>query len=245
MHIESMKQSIESLSTMLNAEVAKGADACLEEMSEVADIIKDLSEAKYHCIITKEMEEAKKEEETLAKAGVDPMRYYGGHRYYMTPYTMTMPRYYNDYHYPTPRYYDGGGMSGGNGNMTGSSTGGGSRYYNDNRYSNGRYAPDGNTMRNYTINYPDMYDPANSFNNNKWRLDSKPESRYDIAKRYYTQGKMEHNKGTEEDNNAKLKLLGAFLDTATDDIVDIYDDASSTEQDMIMKKLSALVSKMK
>lgn len=261
MHIENMCQSVETLATMMNAEVAKGADGCVEEMAEVADMLKDLNEAVYYATIVKEMKEAKKEEETLLKAGIDPesSRYYSGRRYYYDPIIHGgIPRYYDDNrYYDNTRYYrpfrvymtDGGnGMNSGNG---GNSTSGGSRYYNDNRYSNGQYAPDGDTTRGYSINYPEMYDPMNQFNNNKWRLGSKKgtypslESKIDKNLRYYTESKMEHNKGTEEDNSARLKFLEGLLDSVGEVMMDSYDDASAPEQDMIEKKMSDWLSKMK
>lgn len=225
MHIENMKSMMECLAEKAKSQIdgnLDGVDA--KELGEVVDMIKDLNEGLYYAQIVKAMEEGRESEDQE-----------GSRYYFYDPMIHGNPRYYGK---PNRVYM-----------TNGSSMDSGMRGYNNNRYSNGRYAPDGDTMRRYSTNYPDMYDPANSFNQNKWRLEkdayTPKESKYDRAMRYYSESKVEHDKGTEDDNNAKLKFLGEFLDTATDDIVDIYNDASSSEQDMIVKKMSSLLAKMK
>lgn len=251
MHIENMEKSIESLATMLSAEVAKGADGCLEEMSEVADIIKDLSESKYYCTITKEMKEAKEEEETLVKNGVIPdgTRYYRdyrmmpdmyGNRYYGGGH------YYNDYRMDGNTRYYSNGMNNGSGNSSSGSYSSGGRYYNDSRYADGRFTPsDSGSRRSYTVNYPTVYDPVNEFSQNQWRLDSRPvESKYDRAKRYYTQSKKTHTGNETEDMSKDIESLESFLKAFSEDIADMIDDASPDEKNVLRNRLTTLVSRI-
>lgn len=217
MHIENMKAMMECLCTKAKSEIDGNLDCVdAQELGAVIDMVKDLNEGLYYAEITKAMEEGK--ENSIS----EEMRYY---RY--DP-AIHGDIYRDDYRTYKPR-------------MTANM-----RMYNDNRYSNGHYAPDGDSMRGYSVNYPDMYDPDNTFNMNKHRLNKTtyPESKFDKSLRYYNESKVDHDKGTEEDINARLKMLEGFVDTTGEVLMKAYEEASAPEQDLIMKKMSVWMNKM-
>ena len=83
MHIERIHKMLECLAEKSLCEIEKGIDNVnTEEMGEVIDMIKDLSEAEYHATITKAMNEADEADimEKLLEYG-DDRRYYDRYRY--------------------------------------------------------------------------------------------------------------------------------------------------------------------
>lgn len=220
MHIENMKNMMECLCTKAKSEIDGNIDSVdTHELGEVIDMIKDLNEGLYYANISKSMEEGEKRDEESREMP----EYYRGYHY--DP-SIHGDIYRDDYRTYKPRI---------NANM---------RMYNDNRYDNGRYAPDGDGIRGYSVNYPDMYDPSNDFNNNKWRFEKPYESKFDKSLRYYNESKAEHDKGTEEDINARLKFLKGLLDSTGEVLLKSYEEASSQEQELIDKTMSVWMSKM-
>lgn len=68
MHIERIHKMIEKLTECALCEIEKGIECVnTEEMGEVIDMIKDLSEAEYKSLISKEMKQYKEEEEAEEK----------------------------------------------------------------------------------------------------------------------------------------------------------------------------------
>lgn len=68
MHIERMHKMIECLTEKALNELEKGVENVdTHEMGAVIDMIKDLNEAEYRAVITKEMKEADEEEEEYNK----------------------------------------------------------------------------------------------------------------------------------------------------------------------------------
>lgn len=68
MHIERIRKMIEKLTECALYEIEKGIECVnTEEMGEVIDMIKDLSEAEYKSLISKEMKQYKEEEEAEEK----------------------------------------------------------------------------------------------------------------------------------------------------------------------------------
>lgn len=245
MHIESIKKMMECLSIKANAELENGIENIdANEMGEVIDMIKDLAEAKYYCKITESMEEAKEEEETLKKLGVDTSmiasRYYNDYRYKngrYAPTPMTEPiyngrrgyvmPYYPDEYDPAnefymnkwrfgtkPRYYDGGGAMNGS---NGNSSG---------------VSNSGNGMRGYDDGYRREIYPIMS------------ESNYDRARRGYTESKMTHSGNTTEDKTAKLQSLEEYAKELTSDITEMIRDASPEEKSMLKSRIATLASKI-
>lgn len=85
MHIERIHKMLECLAEKSSCEIEKGIENVnTEEMGEVIDMIKDLSEAEYYATITKAMNEADEADimEKLLEYG-DDRRYYDQYRMLM------------------------------------------------------------------------------------------------------------------------------------------------------------------
>lgn len=68
MHIERIHKMVECLTEKTLSELDKGIENVnVEEMSEAADMIKDLCEAEYYAVIAKSMKKADEEEEEYSK----------------------------------------------------------------------------------------------------------------------------------------------------------------------------------
>ena len=127
----------------------------------------------------------------------------------------------------------------------------GKRYYDMWRYKSGRFAPKGRGTRRgyeeppYYHMTPDQYkehDPE------YWRdLDRKDgkmyytepitmESRYDKAKRMYTETKAKHNSGSVEDKQLTLKEGEKMLNVIIDELMEMVNDATPEMKNMIKTK---------
>ena len=127
----------------------------------------------------------------------------------------------------------------------------GKRYYDMWRYKSGRFAPKGRGTRRgyeepqYYHMTPDQYkehDPE------YWRdLDRKDgkmyytepitmESRYDKAKRMYTETKAKHNSGSVEDKQLTLKEGEKMLNVIIDELMEMVSDATPEMKNMIKTK---------
>lgn len=135
------------------------------------------------------------------------------------------------------------------------------RFYDHYRYKNGRFAPKGHgTYRRgyeeppYYRMMPDMYKEHDA---SYWRdMDRKDgkmyyteptastESRYDRAKRMYTETKDMHKSGTAEDKQITLKEGEKFLNVFFDELNDILKDASPEMRSMVKSKGLAQMQKI-
>lgn len=79
--MERLKNMKETLMTAVESQLGNLKDVDAEELGEVVDMVKDLSEAIYYCTITKAMEENKEEEEHMEKY----KKYFGGSNYPLPP----------------------------------------------------------------------------------------------------------------------------------------------------------------
>ena len=133
------------------------------------------------------------------------------------------------------------------------------RYYDHYRYANGRFAPKGRGTRRgyeeppYYHMYPE-YDEREHMRDidrdDKGRMYySEPstnmsESNYDRARRNYTETKKMHKGSTQEDKEHKMKSLDGYMKELSTDIVQLLDDMTAEEKNLIRTKLSTLVSKI-
>lgn len=135
------------------------------------------------------------------------------------------------------------------------------RFYDHYRYKNGRFAPKGHgTYRRgyeeppYYRMMPNMYKEHDA---SYWRdMDRKDgkmyyteptastESRYDRAKRMYTETKDMHKSGTAEDKQITLKEGEKFLNVFFDELNDILKDASPEMRSMVKSKGLAQMQKI-
>ena len=110
MHIKNIHCIIEKLSEVAKCEIEKGIENVdTKEMGEVADIIKDLSEAEYYAKISKAMGESEYGKDYDEHGAYDEPRYYRGQprdsrgRYMRRGYEMTPEMYHM---YPAEHYRD-------------------------------------------------------------------------------------------------------------------------------------------
>lgn len=129
--------------------------------------------------------------------------------------------------------------------------GDGRRFYDKYRYADGRFAPKGRGTyrRGYDEPYyhmtPEMYrehDPEwyRDMDRNDGKMYyTEPitmESRYDKAKRMYTETKAKHNSGSVEDKQLTLKEGEKMLNVIIDELMEMVSDATPEMKNMIKTK---------
>ena len=126
------------------------------------------------------------------------------------------------------------------------------RFYDHYRYADGRFAPKGRgTYRRgyeeppYWHMTPEMYRDMDKENGRMYYTEPMyTESRYESAKRAYTESKELH-KGTDpQDKEAKMRELEKYMKEMSDDLLNLMKGMSQEEMNMAKSKLSVLVSKM-
>ena len=70
------------------------------------------------------------------------------------------------------------------------------------------------------------------------------ESRYESAKRAYTESKELHKGNEPQDKEAKMRELEKYMKEMSDDLLNLMKGMSQEEMNMAKSKLSVLVSKM-
>lgn len=230
MHIKRMHEMIEKLSECALSELNKGIEHVdTKEFGEVIGMIRGLSDAEYKARISKAMECAEEEDEAEEK--------------YM------MKRFKDEY-----------------GDEEGER-----RYYDDYRYKrSGRFAPKGRGSYVPRRSYeeppyyhmtPEMYRDHDA----EWYRDmdrksrnvmyfSEPmrnsdsekrvESRYDRAKRMYTETRDMHKSGSVEDKQITLKEGEKMLGVIFDEIEEMLADAPSELKNMVKTKGLARLQKI-
>lgn len=216
MHIKRMHEMQECLTEKALSELEKGTDHVDTcEMGQVVDMIKDLAEAEYRATITKAMEEAKEEEEEYDKILLRELK--------------------EEYGEDTGR-----------------------RFYDHYRYADGRFAPKGHGTyrRGYEEppywhmtpeRYHDMEHSRDMDRGNGRMYYTEPthtESRYESAKRAYTESKELHKGNEPQDKEAKMRELEKYMKEMSDDLLNLMKGMSQEEMNMAKSKLSVLVSKM-
>lgn len=209
MDVMRMHEIIEKLSESVKCEFDKGVENVdVTEMGAAIDMLKDLSCAMYHRVLTETMLESDTEEI------MDMFDRYGGDR----------------------------------------------RYYNHYRYKNGRFAPKGHGTRRGYEEYPYYHMTPEMYREHEpeWYRDmdrkdgrmyyteptANSESRYDRAKRMYTEAKDMHKSGTVEDKQITLKEGEKFLNVFFDELNDILKEASPEMRSMVKSKGLAQMQKI-
>lgn len=136
------------------------------------------------------------------------------------------------------------------------------RYYNSNRYASGRYAPSGygNKTRNYSDNmrYPETYDVTDDFYMNKDRMyydgtrnkasgsiaRNYNESRYDRARRNYTETRMKHNTDSPDDIKENMRSSEELWDAFIDDNLDNLKNGRPEVKEMMKRKAQSFISQL-
>lgn len=139
----------------------------------------------------------------------------------------------------------------------------GRRYYDHYRYADGRFAPKGRgTYRRgydeppYYHMTPEMYRSMENYRDMDRRdgrmYYSEPtmnsgvhtESRYDMAKRNYTESKELHRGNTPEDKEQKMKELEKYLREIGSDIAELISDASTEEKNLLKNRMQVIMQKI-
>lgn len=189
-----------------------------QELGAAVDMIKDLSEAIYYCTITEAMEE--KEEKSEHKNVM----------YYPMMYTDMPAPYYPDHEYYRDMdkmkgrmYYNGGSSS--SGNSGGSTSGASGHNGSSNGSSNGNSGSRGYSERE--MPFGDMMRDA--------REGRSPQSR-----KMYMESKDMH-----KDKAAKMQELEKYAQELTADLVEMVQDASPEEKQLLSNRIASLATKIK
>ena len=126
------------------------------------------------------------------------------------------------------------------------------RFYDHYRYVDGRFTPKGRgTYRRgyeeppYWHMTPEMYRDMDKENGRMYYTEPMyTESRYESAKRAYTESKELHKGNEPQDKEAKMRELEKYMKEMSDDLLNLMKGMSQEEMNMAKSKLSVLVSKM-
>lgn len=143
--------------------------------------------------------------------------------------------------------------------------GDGRRFYDHYRYADGRFAPKG--RGSYRRGYeeppyyhmtPEMYrnmEEYRDMDRGSGRMyytepsmspdsGNRMESRYDMAKRGYTESKELHKGNTTEDKQHKMKELEKYMREIGSDIAEVISDASPEEKTLLKQKMQVIMQKI-
>lgn len=222
MSIERMKAMKEAFMCAVEGQMYNLAEVDAEELGEVVDMIKDLSEAIYYCEVAKAMEESEKYEKEERYYQEGRMSSHGnqnGRMYYQDnnmPYRMNGGSMYYDGS-SQPMYYNGS-----NGNSSSNSSNG-----NDSSHSSGgNNARGGGTRGFYEYEMP-------------MHMRDEREGKSPMSRKTYMESKEMH-----QDKNVKLKELEKYMQELTSDMVEMIQGASPEEKQLLEKRISALATKI-
>lgn len=223
---------VEKLSEFAKCELDKGIEQVdTKEMGEVAEIIKELSEAEYYAKISKAMDEAEYGEDYdymgaydehsrkgyrgqrrdsrgryMSRRGYEtPMMMYDDMDYESMEHMRDMDRPYGRMGYAGSGSYGGHSSSGMNGGQS-------------NMGNSGSSSSGGNR--------------GNS------------ESRYDRARRGYEETKEMHKSNSSEDKQHKIKSLEEYMKELSEDVTSMIEGMSPEEKTLAKTKLQTLAQKV-
>ena len=268
MHIKHIHETIEKLSKYACDEACKSVEEIdTKELGEVTDMVKDLAEAEYYARIAKAMEESEKEDEEEAKRIMREMkeqygeeegerRFYDNYRYANGRFAPkgrgTRRRGYAEmpyYHMPLNVYKDYTpeelrDLDREQGRMYFSSMGNmGSAQSRGNMNSNsGNSGNSGGNTRSYTDGYDDGQRRGYSEGYERGRNEGSRNnsSRYDNARRNYTETKQMHRGTSQEDNSENMRSLEKLLNIIGEDVKEYMPTMSTSEKAMAKQKIEAM-----
>lgn len=229
MDIERMHEMIEKLSECAKCEFDKGIeniDTC--EMKEAVDMLKDLSEAMYYRTLTVAMQESDTDEimDMFDRYGED-RRFYDNYRYKTSGRFAPKGRgsYMPRRGYEEPPYYHMMPYEMSVGDYKTHAP----EYWRDVDRANGRLYFTEPLERGEKLHEP---------------KENMHESRYDRAKRMYTETKDMHKAGTAEDKAITLKEGEKMLNVIFDELEEIMQDSSPEMRSMVKTKGMARLQKI-
>ena len=233
MHIKNIHSMIEKLSEVAKCELDKGVENIdTKEMGEVAEIIKELSEAEYYAKISKAMDESE----------------YGEDYDYMGAYDEHERKGYRGQRRDSRgRYMSNRGRRGYESRMMSEMDWDDMEYHRDmDRNTHNRmYYTDGNMSGSSSSGMSSG--SMGSQNGNRGYSDSdrkNSESGYDRARRGYEETKSMHKDNSSESKQMKMKSLEDYTKELASDITDMVQDMSAEEKNLLRTKLQTLAQKV-
>lgn len=221
MHIKHIHETIEKIADCAKTEVCKGVENLdTKEMSEVAEILKELCEAEYYATITKAMGESEYGEDYDMHGPMEERRYYRG-RARDSMGRFKSRRGYDemmDYHemYPMEHYRD---MDRDYGRM----------------YYSGSGSHDGNSMSGSMGSGTRMHESG---------MRDHREGRSGMSRRSYMETKEMHPGNSAEEKQAKTRELEKYMNELSSDLTEMIAGASAEEKSMLKSKMQTLLSKI-
>jgi len=197
--MERLKMMKEKLMSCVESQLNDLSNVNAKELGEAVDMIKDLEETIYYCIVVKAMED--KEKEPSREMMYYPVMYYNGNS----------------------------SSNGGNSNSSGNG-----RAYSEGRY----YYP----MYNYDSSYygdaysRGMRDYANVYPR---EIRDYREGRSGSSRRSYMESKEKH-----EGKEKQMMELEKYMKELTGDVMEMINDATPEEKQMLSQKLNTLAEKL-
>ena len=217
MDIKRIHEMIETLTEVAKCEFDKGIENIdTKEMGEVADMIKDLSEAMYYRTITVAMEDS--------EYGVD-YDYMGAYDEHSRKGYRGQPKDSKG-RYMSRRSYE-------------------SRIMPEMDYDKMERMRDLDRETKNKMYYTDSYSRNNTGSmNNSSSQSNGMEGRSGMARRGYIESKETHKDNSSESKQAKMKELENYMKSMAEDLTEAIEGASPEERAMAKNKLSVLVQKM-
>jgi hypothetical protein len=231
MHIKHIHDMVEKLSEFAKCELDKGIEQVdTKEMGEVAEIIKELSEAEYYAKISKAMDEAEYGEDydymgaydEHSRKGYrgqrrDSRGRYMSRRGYETPMMM-----YDDMDYESMEHMR---------DM-------------DRPYGRMGYAGSGSYSGHSSSGMNSESNMGNSGSSSSGGNRGNSESRYDRARRGYEETKEMHKGNSSEDKQHKIKSLEEYMKELSEDVTSMIEGMSPEEKTLAKTKLQSLAQKI-
>ena len=209
---------LESLTSCVENQLTHLESVDTKELGEAIDMIKDLEEAMYYCVITKAMEE--KDES----------------KSYYPVYMRDMDRSYGRMYYeeqPDQKMYEGGNGSSSqyreSGRGSGNQYGGSNSQYGGQQGGNSQYSgQQGNSSSGgSTSQYGNMM------------MRDEREGRSPRSRRTYMESKVQHT-----DKAMQMKELENYMQELTTDMVEMVEGSTQEEKQYLSKRIAALANKI-
>ena len=229
MHIKNIHCMIEKLSEVAKCELDKGIENIdTKEMGEVAEIIKELSEAEYYAKISKAMDEAE----------------YGEDYDYMCAYDHEIKGYRGQPRDSRGRYMSNRGRRGYESRMMPEIDWDDMEYHRDmDRNTHNRmYYTDGNMSGSSSSGMSSGSMSSEGGSNSGSRGNS--ESRYDKARRGYEESKAMHKSGSVEDKKKNMESLEHYMKELSEEMAELIESMDASEKTMVRSKLQTLAQKV-
>ena len=221
---------IEKLSECAKCELDKGIENIdTKEMGEVAEIIKELSEAEYYAKISKAMDESE----------------YGEDYDYMGAYDEHERKGYRVQRRDSRgRYMSNRGRRGYESRMMPEMDWDDMEYHRDmDRNTHNRmYYTDGNMSGSSSSGMSSGSMSSEGGSNSGSRGNS--ESRYDRARRGYEESKAMHKSGSVEDKKKNMESLEHYMKELSEEMAELIESMDASEKTMVRSKLQTLAQKV-